>query len=185
MREFVPTVARRWTFANDSFPSMSVLGILSWPDARLTTPAAPVEAITPAIERLARDMFETLYAARGRGLAAPQVGVLQRLFVMDTGWKEGHPAPLVCINPVILWRSSVTATGEEGCLSIPGPTLPVRRPQAIRMAWTGLDGARHEARLAGFAAICAQHEADHLDGVLALDHLAPEARLRAEAGVFA
>ncbi len=162
---------------------MAVLPILRWPDPRLTTRAGRIDGVTAGIRRLAEEMLETMYAAPGRGLAAPQVGILQRLFVMDVGWKEGRPAPLVCLNPEVLWRSDVVATGAEGCLSIPGPTTSVRRAQAIRLAWHDLEGAWHEARLAGMAAICAQHEYDHLDGVLTLDHLDPVARAQAEAEV--
>ncbi|MCF8487519.1 MAG: peptide deformylase [Rhodobacteraceae bacterium] len=158
---------------------MAILPILRWPDARLSTRASAVEGITPGIHRLAQEMLETMYAAPGRGLAAPQVGVLQRLFVMDVTWKTGTPDPMVCINPEILWRSAVVATGDEGCLSIPGPITRIARAQAIQMAWTGLDGLRVERRLSGFAAICAQHEYDHLDGIVTLDRLAPAERAQA------
>jgi peptide deformylase len=155
---------------------MAILPILRWPDARLSVRAGAVDGITPAIRQLAADMLETMYAAPGRGLAAPQVGVLQRLFVMDVAWKTGTPAPVVCINPEILWSSAVIAAGDEGCLSIPGPLTRITRPQAIVMAWTGLDGKRREERLSGFAAICAQHEFDHLDGIVTLDRLAAPER---------
>jgi peptide deformylase len=155
---------------------MAILPILRWPDARLSMRASAIDGITPAIRHLADDMLETMYAAPGRGLAAPQVGVLQRMFVMDVAWKTGTPAPVVCINPDILWSSAVTATGDEGCLSIPGPITRIARPQAIVMAWTGLDGKRREERLSGFAAICAQHENDHLDGIVTLDRLAARER---------
>lgn len=158
---------------------MAILPILYWPDVRLSMRASAVEGITPAIHRLTEEMLETMYAAPGRGLAAPQVGVLQRLFVMDVAWKTGTPEPMVCINPEILWRSAVVATGDEGCLSIPGPITPIARPQAIQMAWTRLDGVRMERRLSGFAAICAQHEYDHLEGIVTLDRLAPLARAQA------
>ncbi len=155
---------------------MSILPILRWPDARLSVRASAIDGITPAIRQLADDMLATMYAAPGRGLAAPQVGVLQRMFVMDVAWKSGAPAPEVCINPDILWRSDVIAVGAEGCLSIPGPITRIARSQAIVMAWTGLDGKRFEQRLSGFAAIRAQHEYDHLDGIVTLDHLAAPER---------
>jgi peptide deformylase len=163
---------------------MALLPILRWPDARLSRAASPVQGITAGIRRLAEDMLETMYAASGRGLAAPQVGVFQRLFVMDLTWKATNPAPLFCINPEILWRSDVLAGGAEGCLSIPGPVTQITRPQAIRLRWQGLDGTVHEARLSSIAAICAQHEIDHLDGILTLDHLSPTDRTRAEAEVM-
>lgn len=155
---------------------MPVLPILRWPDPRLSTPCAPVEG---DVAQLAADMLETMYAAPGRGLAAPQVGVLKRLFVMDVAWKTGTPDPVVCINPAILWRSDEVAEGAEGCLSIPGISTQVTRAVAIRLAWTTLAGERREADLTGFAAICAQHEYDHLDGRVTFDRLTPEARAMA------
>ena len=160
---------------------MALLPLVLWPAPQLSSRAAPITGVTPAIRRLAADMLDTMYAAPGRGLAAPQVGVSQRLFVMDVKWKDGTPAPVICVNPEIHWRSDVVALGAEGCLSIPGPITEVSRPQAIRMSWHDLDGTAHTARLAGFAAICAQHEYDHLDGILTLDHLSPAARDLAEA----
>ncbi|MDZ4395899.1 MAG: peptide deformylase [Cypionkella sp.] len=129
-------------------------------------------------------MLETMYAAPGRGLAAPQIGVLQRIFVMDCTWKEGNFAPRVLINPELLWRSAETATGPEGCLSLPGITSQVSRATSIRMRWTDLNGAICEETFTGFAAICAQHEFDHLNGILTLDHLDPAARALAESAMI-
>ena len=160
-----------------------ILPILRWPDPLLSQPCAPA-VLSEDLRALAADMLETMYAAPGRGLAAPQVGRLVRLFVMDTTWKEGARAPVVCVNPEILWLSDTRAVGPEGCLSIPGPTTMVERAEAVRMRWTDLDGAVREAELTGFAAICAQHEYDHLDGVLTLDRLSAEARARATAEVL-
>ncbi|MBL4928322.1 peptide deformylase [Fuscibacter oryzae] len=159
---------------------MAVLPILRWPDARLEERCAPV---TGDVSALAADMLETMYAAPGRGLAAPQVGQLLRLFVMDATWKEGTPAPVICINPVITWRSSARITGPEGCLSIPGVTAEVTRASEIRLRYTGLDGVEREDHLTGFAAICAQHEYDHLDGILTLDRIPPVERAAAEAAL--
>ena len=159
---------------------MTVLSVLRWPDARLRLVSAEVEGITPAIRELAEDMLETMYAAKGRGLAAPQVGVLQRLFVMDADWKTGTPAPRVLINPRLIWSSEVTASGPEGCLSIGGPAIPVRRAQAVVMGWIGLDGKPQQQRFSGFSAICVQHELDHLNGVLILDYLDGIDRIKAE-----
>jgi peptide deformylase len=161
-----------------------ILPILRWPDPVLSTPCAPA-VLSEDLRALAADMLETMYAAPGRGLAAPQVGRLLRMFVMDAGWKEGRPAPVVLVNPVVLWASDRQVLGPEGCLSIPGPTTQVARAEAVRMRWTALDGAVQEETLIGFAAICAQHEFDHLDGILTLDRLSPEARARAEAEVLA
>lgn len=155
---------------------MSVLEILRWPDPMLIETCAPVEQITPEIEQLAADMLETMYAATGRGLAAPQVGVLKRVFVMDTGWKEGKSDPLVCINPMFQEIGEDRADGEEGCLSIPGVVAMVNRPSQVQMVWTGLNGARYVQSFEGFAAACAQHELDHLDGVVTFDHLDADTR---------
>ena len=151
---------------------MSVLTILQYPDPRLAEICAPVAEITPEIETLAEDMLETMYAAPGRGLAGPQVGVMQRIFVMDTGWKEGKPDPVVCINPMLQEVSEDRMTNIEGCLSIPGVTAEVSRPARVQMVWTGLNGGRYVQSFEGFAAACVQHELDHLDGVVTLDHLA-------------
>lgn len=155
---------------------MSLLPILKWPDPRLAEVCAPVEQITPEIEQLAADMLETMYAAPGRGLAGPQVGVMQRLFVMDVGWKEGRSDPLVCINPMLQEVSETRATATEGCLSIPGVTAEVSRPARVQMVWTGLNGARFVQSFEGFGAVCVQHELDHLDGVVTFDHLDAETR---------
>lgn len=164
---------------------MALLPILRWPDARLQTVCAPVPEITAETGALAADMLETMYAAPGRGLAAPQVGVLLRLFVMDTTWKEGARSPRVCLNPEILWRSDARVSGPEGCLSIPGILTRVERAETIRLRWTGLDGVTREEDLTGFDAICAQHEYDHLDGIVTLDRLPPEIRAQAEAEYIA
>ncbi|WP_299146938.1 peptide deformylase [uncultured Tateyamaria sp.] len=150
---------------------MSLRPILIWPDVRLSTVCAPIDAITPEIRTLAADMLETMYAAPGRGLAAPQVGVLQRIFVMDVAWKDGAPEPVVCINPAVVAQGDVHETNAEGCLSIPGVSADVSRPGEVRMTWTDIDGMRHDETLTGFAAICAQHELDHLDGVVTLDRV--------------
>jgi peptide deformylase len=134
-----------------------------------------------ALAGLIADMFDTMYDAPGRGLAAPQIGVMRRVFVMDPTWKEGVKTPYVCINPEIVDASGEDATNSEACLSIPGVSASVTRPSEITLAYTDLDGVRGEERLTGFAAACAQHELDHLNGVLILDRLAPETRAQVEA----
>jgi len=126
------------------------------------------------VEQLVTDLFETMYDAPGRGLAAPQVGVLKRVFVMDAGWKEGDMVPLACINPEIVEVSEETASGPEGCLSIPGVTAQVRRPVRVRMAFTDLSGTRQERDFEGSEAIVAQHEYDHLEGLVHFDRLDPQ-----------
>lgn len=160
---------------------MSVLDIVHWPDPRLMEICAPVDAISPEIEALADDMLETMYAAPGRGLAGPQVGAMVRMFVMDAGWKEGKPDPLVCINPMLQEVSEERATNSEGCLSIPGVSADVSRPAQVQMMWTGLNGGRYVQSFSGFAAACVQHELDHLDGVVTFDHLDADTRAKLEA----
>lgn len=157
---------------------MAVLPILRWPDPALSTPCPPVAEIDDTLRELIRDMLDTMYDAPGRGLAAPQVGVLTRLFVMDVTWKDGTPTPRVMINPRILWQSEEAGRGEEGCLSIPGVTACVKRPLEARFGWTDPDGVAREETLTGFEARCAQHELDHLDGRVTLDRIGPRARAR-------
>ena len=149
---------------------MSRLPILQWPDPRLSQVCASVETVA-SVDALVTDMFETMYDAPGRGLAAPQVGSMLRLFVMDAGWKEGDMTPLACLNPRIVAQGETRATGPEGCLSVPGVTADVTRAQQITLAYTDLTGAACEITLSGAAAIIAQHELDHLDGGMHFDRL--------------
>lgn len=164
---------------------MGIRPILHWPDPRLTTVCTPVDKITDAMRQLVQDMFETMYEAPGRGLAAPQVGVMQRIFVTDTTWKEGERTPLVFINPAITDHATDLVTHDEGCLSIPGVLTPITRPAEVTMRWTDLAGIPREGRFTGFAAACVQHELDHLDGVLTLDRLDPRQRAEVEATLSA
>ena len=157
---------------------MSVLPILRWPDPRLSQVCAPVPE-GEDVGALVTDMFETMYAAPGRGLAAPQVGVMWRLFVMDAGWKEGEMTPLVAINPEVTALEGGTVPSTEGCLSIPGIETTVQRAARVRLDYTDLGGARQSVDLDGFAARCAQHEADHLDGIVTLHRLDEGARIAA------
>ena len=153
---------------------MTLRSILIHPDPRLKKVCAPVSAVTAEIGALAEDMLQTMYDAPGVGLAAPQIGVLQRLFVMDCVKEEGAaPRPLVLINPEITWSSDATSTYEEGCLSIPEEYAEVTRPKQVRMRWLGLDGKPQEEEFDGLWATCAQHELDHLNGRLFIDHLGP------------
>ena len=146
-----------------------VLPIVMHPDPRLGEPCAPVGAPDEAVRDLAEDMLATMYAAPGRGLAAPQVGVLRRIFVMDVSWKDGAPAPVVMIDPVVEEAGAEAVEMEEACLSIPGEPRTLSRPAEVVMSWTEPDGARTRRRLTGLEARCAQHELDHLDGILILD----------------
>ena len=146
--------------------------ILIHPDPRLKKPCEAVGEITPEIRALAADMLETMYDAPGVGLAAPQVGVMKRVLVMDC-IKDGPPQPMALINPTVVWSSEDTSTYEEGCLSIPDQYAEVKRPASVRVAWTDLDGAAQERDFVGLWATCVQHEIDHLDGKLFIDYLGP------------
>ncbi len=151
---------------------MTIRPILLHPDPRLKKATDPVARITPEIEALAADMLATMYDAPGIGLAAPQVGVLSRIFVMDAQRDpQAEPQPMVMINPEITWESDEQNVYEEGCLSIPDHYAEVTRPAAVRVNWLGLDGKTHEKDFDGLWATCAQHEIDHLDGVLFIDHI--------------
>ena len=150
---------------------MSILPIRIYGDSVLRQVCALVE-MDDDVRALAADMIETMYDAPGRGLAAPQVGQALRMFVMDARWKDsGDRAPLVVINPEIVERSDQLIENDEGCLSIPDIPVRIARPERIVMRWSDLGGAAHEAEMAGFEAVVAQHEYDHLDGVLNIDHL--------------
>lgn len=151
-------------------PAGRVREILFYPHPALRLVARPAgELIWPEITALAADLFATMYAAKGRGLAAPQIGISRRVFVMDAGWKRGAPEPLLLLDPQILSQSDRTDTADEACLSIPGQPVAVTRPVEIGIAFYALDGMRRTMALTGEAARIAQHEADHLDGRLILD----------------
>jgi len=151
---------------------MSVRPILIHPDPRLKKRAEPVAGITSELERLADDMLETMYDAPGIGLAAPQVGVLKRLLVMDCTREEDEARrPMVLFNPEILWASDETLSREEGCLSIPEEFAEITRPAEVRVRWMGRDGSVEEEHFTGLWARCVQHEIDHLNGRLFIDHL--------------
>ncbi len=146
--------------------------ILIHPDPRLKKRCEPVGEITDELRKLAADMLETMYDAPGIGLAAPQVGVMKRLLVMDC-IKDGPAEPMVLVNPVVDWASEDQTVYEEGCLSIPDQYADVKRPAAVRVRWTDLEGAEQERQFDGLWATCVQHEIDHLDGKLFIDYLGP------------
>ena len=158
---------------------MSLREVLRWPHKALRSPCGPILTIDAGVHALAADLMETMYAAPGRGLAAPQVGELRRMFVMDATWKTGAPDPRVLINPEITQASDEEATHEEGCLSIPGVLAPVTRPARVGLVWTGLDGVDHRAEFDGVEAVIVQHELDHLDGIVTFDRLTPTERAAA------
>jgi peptide deformylase len=153
---------------------VAVLGIRTFGDPVLRTPARAVERVTDVHRRLIEDMVETMRSAPGVGLAGPQVGVLERIFVWEI--EEAHGA---VINPVITKRSEAVAEGEEGCLSIPGLYYPVNRSLEITVEGLDEEGKPINFTAEGFFARVCQHEIDHLDGVLFLDRLEPEVRREA------
>jgi peptide deformylase len=151
---------------------MAKRSILILPDPVLRMKASPVAAVDDRVRALADDMLETMYDAPGIGLAAPQIGVLERIVVCDvaTG-EEEEPRPMVLVNPEILSASEELKPWEEGCLSIPDYTEEVMRPATIRVGYLDRNGERQEMDADGLLAVCLQHEIDHLDGVLFIDHL--------------
>ncbi|MCC6007968.1 MAG: peptide deformylase [Rhodobacteraceae bacterium] len=152
---------------------MSLRPILIHPDPRLKKVCAPAPAIDADLLRLADDMLATMYDAPGVGLAAPQVGALTRVFVMDCGGKEAPPDPMVLINPEITWVSEEMRSHEEGCLSIPEQFAEVTRPKEVRVRFLDREGRAREEQFDGLWATCAQHEIDHLNGRLFIDYLSP------------
>jgi peptide deformylase len=154
---------------------MARLQILEYPDPRLRTRAQPVEVFDAALAKLAEDMFETMYEAPGVGLAATQVDVHKRLIVMDVS--EGKNEPQVFCNPQILAEEGMGVT-EEGCLSVPGIFDEVKRPTTVRARAQDVTGKTFEVDLEGLAAVCLQHEMDHLEGKLFVDYLSDLKRER-------
>ncbi|NNU79655.1 peptide deformylase [Halovulum dunhuangense] len=150
---------------------MSLRPILIHPDPRLRKVCTSMRGVTAETRKLADDMLATMYDAPGIGLAAPQIGVLERIFVMDCNRDAPGDSPTVCINPQITWTSDETVTSEEGCLSIPDYYAEVDRAAKIRLSFLDLDGKPQEQEFDGQWAICAQHELDHLDGKLFIDYL--------------
>jgi peptide deformylase len=155
---------------------MAILPILEAPDPRLKTVSTPVETFDEALQTLIDDMFETMYDAPGIGLAAIQVGVPKRLLVMDLQEKNEETGatirePRVFINPEILQTSEEMSVYNEGCLSVPDQYADVERPKTVRARWLDRDGKRHEQELDEMLATCLQHEMDHLEGILFIDHL--------------
>lgn len=150
---------------------MALLKILTAPDPALKKVAHRVAAVDDAVRQLLDDMLETMYAAPGIGLAAPQVGVSRRVVVLDLAGENEPPAPLKLINPEIVWASDDDTVGEEGCLSVPTHYADVPRPAAVRVRHLDDRGVTREIAAEGLLARALQHEMDHLDGVLFIDHL--------------
>jgi len=150
---------------------MAVREIIILPDKRLRLNSEPVKRIDAGARRLVDDMFETMYAAPGIGLAAIQIGVATRVITMDLSKKESDHEPRVFINPEIAWKSEEKSSSEEGCLSIPEYYEEVERPAKVKVKYLDLDGKAHEIEASGLFATCLQHEIDHINGVLFIDHL--------------
>src|SRR6476646_8616649 len=166
----------RWT---TYLTAMALLPIYETPDPMLRQISTPVEKVDDELRAFIADMFETMYAAPGIGLAAVQVGVPKRLLVMDLQEPEdpedpeSKPVrdPRVFINPEILWHSDTEVPYTEGCLSVPEQYAEVMRPDKIRAKWRDVEGKSYEEEIEGLLAVCLQHEMDHLNGVLFIDHL--------------
>jgi len=153
---------------------MSLRDIIIHPDPRLKKVCLPVPDISAQMRKLADDMLQTMYEAPGIGLAAPQVGELTRLIVMDCVKEEGAaPRPLAMFNPEVTWTSEATHVYDEGCLSIPEQYGEVMRPAEVRVRWQDMDSKVCEEQFDGLWATCVQHEIDHLNGKLFIDYLKP------------
>ncbi|MBV8132487.1 MAG: peptide deformylase [Alphaproteobacteria bacterium] len=150
---------------------MALLSIITAPDPRLKIKARPVPAVDAKVRRLMDDMLETMYQAIGIGLAAPQVGQSSRVIVLDVAREGEKPQPMKLANPEILWRSSELATFSEGCLSLPEHYADVTRPGEVRLRYLDQENEVREMHAKGLLATCLQHEIEHLDGILFVDHL--------------
>jgi peptide deformylase len=150
---------------------MAVRDILTLPDPRLRLASQPVGSVDAEVRRLVEDMLETMYAAPGIGLAAIQIGVPKRVITMDLAKKDEEKKPQVFINPEIVTTSAERSTYEEGCLSIPEYYEEVERPSEVKIRYLDLEGIERELEASGLLATCLQHEIDHLNGVLFIDHL--------------
>jgi peptide deformylase len=150
---------------------MAVRDILKLPDKRLRLVSEPIKRIDDGIRKLVDDMFDTMYKAPGIGLAAIQIGVPKRVIILDLSKKEDDHKPLVFINPEVTWISEDKSKYEEGCLSIPDYYEEVERPAKVKVKYLDIDGKAHETEAKGLLATCLQHEIDHINGVLFIDHL--------------
>jgi peptide deformylase len=157
---------------------MALRDIIILPDKRLRSVSKPVVAIGDDIRTLVADMFETMYEAPGIGLAAIQVGIPSRVIVMNLSKREAEAEPRVFINPEITWSSEEKSLYEEGCLSIPDVHEDVERPARVKIRYLDLEGKPHEEDAEGLFATCIQHEVDHVNGVLFIDHISKLKRER-------
>ena len=150
---------------------MALRDIIILPDKRLRQVSDPVKTVNAEVRALVDDMFETMYDAPGVGLAAIQLGVAQRIVTVDTAKKDEPKQPQVFINPEVVWSSDEKSTYEEGCLSIPEYYEEVERPAQVKVRFMDLDGKTHEVDANGMLATVLQHEIDHINGVLFIDHI--------------
>jgi peptide deformylase len=150
---------------------MAVREIIKLPDKRLRLKSEPVKRIDSGIRKLVDDLFETMYDAPGIGLAAIQIGIAKRVVTMDLSKKDEEHQPQVFINPEIVSASDETSKYEEGCLSIPEFYEEVERPAKVKVKYLDIDGKEHEIEASGLLATCLQHEIDHTNGVLFIDHI--------------
>ncbi len=150
---------------------MAVLPIIIAPDPRLKQVCVPIDRVNDEIRRLMDDMLETMYLAPGVGLAAPQVGILKRVIVVDVSKDEGERQPHLMANPELVWVADEDANAEEGCLSLPDHFGDVVRPASIRVRYLDHENEIRESAAEGLLATCIQHEMDHLEGILFVDHM--------------
>ena len=150
---------------------MALRSIITLPDPKLRQSSAPVTAVDEALRTLMDDMLETMYEAPGIGLAAVQIGVMQRVIVVDAAKQDQPRTPICLVNPEVVWRSEELSGYEEGCLSIPDHYEEVVRPERVRVRYLDRDGASREIEADGLLATVLQHEIDHLNGVLFTDHI--------------
>jgi peptide deformylase len=153
------------------FDTMALLPIITAPDPRLKNVAEPVETVDDDVRRLMDDMLQTMYAAPGVGLAAPQIGISKRVVVVDVSRADEDAKPMQMVNPEIINASNAFSVFEEGCLSLPEHFADVKRPDRVRVRYLDYENETRELDLDGFLATCIQHEIDHLDGVLFVDHI--------------
>ena len=157
--------------ASDYLNAMTIKPLIILPDPVLRQTSKPVETVDDQVRRLADDMLETMYLAPGVGLAAPQVGVTKRIIVIDVGKSAEEREPLRMANPEIVWESEDWSVYEEGCLSLPEYYADVERPEQVRVKYIDQTNTERELEAEGLLATCIQHEIDHLEGVLFVDHL--------------
>jgi peptide deformylase len=150
---------------------MALLPIIYAPDPRLKIKCRPVEVVDQSVRDFMRDMLETMYAAPGIGLSAPQVGDTRRIIVCDVAREGEDPQPIQLVNPEIFWSSDETRINEEGCLSLPDHFAEVERPRDVRIRYLDEEGNSREMDAGGLLAACTQHEMDHLEGILFVDYL--------------